>query len=147
MNMSMAAMGKTGTSLFCSKDRNLSWYFWGIHFLFPTAGIARYWPVRGGDSPSSRAMSVSTAVMLPPAEVPPTMNPCEGSAFSDFAFAAAHFRASQLSFGAAGKGCSGASLYDAETQTAPNAWTMFLHVCSSPSGLPIQNPPPSTGQT
>jgi len=39
-----------------------------------------YKPVRGGDSCSSRAMCASTAVMFPPADPPPTINPREGSA-------------------------------------------------------------------
>jgi len=45
-------------------------------------------PVKGGESFLSRASNDKTALIFPPAEVPPTMNPLLGSAPSFEAFAA-----------------------------------------------------------
>lgn len=83
--------------------------------------IARYWPVRGGESFSSRAKCVRTAVRVPPDEVPPTTKPSDGSAPKDFAFAAAHLSISHALLGAAGNRCLGPSWYAALIHTAPSA--------------------------
>ena len=58
------------------------------------AGTHRYWPVMGGESLLSRDSRARTAARLPPAEAPPTIIPCLGSALRVEALEVAHRRAS-----------------------------------------------------
>lgn len=142
MKRSMAACGSTGAALFCAEDSIRCLYLSGRVSGSQVGGTLRYWPVNGGDNFSSRARSARTAAIFPPADVPPTMNPVEGSAPNLFALAAAHLRMSQASSMDAGNGFSGAKRYSALIQVAPSDWHKFRLDGVSPSGSPMQNPPP-----
>jgi len=74
------------------------------------AGTQRYWPVIGGSTFSSRALSARTAAMFPPADAPPTISPREGVASMSALWDMAHLSASQQSFTPVGNLCSGARL-------------------------------------
>ena len=86
-------------------------------------GAHNHWPVIGGLSFSSAASTETTAEVVPPAEMPPTMKPFVGSAPSSDACAASHLTASQQSVCAVGNLCSGARRYPTFTTTLPKALT------------------------
>ena len=91
MNMSTDFLPRMGASAFCWYDVISCLNSSGNSFKewSASAGMRRARPVKGGESFSSRARWLTTAEMLPPAEVPPTMKPWEGSAPILLALAAA----------------------------------------------------------
>jgi hypothetical protein len=83
--------------------RYSGWYFSGTTSAGGRADTERHWPVRGGCMLASLARCLGTAVILAPADVPPTMMPMVGSPERKDAFAAIHCKASQESSMLCGK--------------------------------------------
>lgn len=162
MNLSIMGLPRIGAFLFCSMLLRYGLNFSGARSLSVTAGMSKASPVIGGESFSSRALSPNAAAMFPPADVPPTMKPADGSAPRLLALSAAcvesrqhitpikapplapltHFTASHESSTAYGNANSGANRYPGFTAVQPSRCTNSLQFSSSPSRSPRQNPPP-----